>query len=207
MVKRKNNQAILIVLAVVALVIFGGDLFSLFQPVEGRFGLSQFSIEPAFRDIDHYIFFVRNGPLVGSTRTNFQSNPFINSEFSDVVEIDSSRGVYRFETERFKLGDRRCAQNIKVFKNNVLIDEIDGVETEFWDKKYFLSNEEDIFIHAFQSSFIFEELECRAIVNSYVLQLSENDFNINVSTRQVFVEGENISINIEIENNLDFLVK
>lgn len=125
------------------------------------------------------------------------------------------------------LGLPYCWQKIKVYKNNDLIDTIKswGSDSDAWNTKdefkgkvYKLyDNPSDL--TSTQIQLTMSDLGdgnsvgkffgvCRIFVNDFKVKFSEDSFVINVSSpTQTFVQGSNVTVYVDITNNLEKLVK
>lgn len=214
MTKKERNTIIVLIIVAFILIVFGGGLFSLFQPT--TMNLHQWVVEPSdeSRMIQEWKARFRFGDFVGTTRRNFQENVFLNSVFSSEVTINTGRNTFRFVTvsKTVRPGNAFCTQDIDVFKNGVLIERLEYTVND--RKKYF---DDDIIQDSWVEIRMTSELNpstspgvsgCLAVENQYRLIFSDNAFNINVSTdTRTFIQGENITVFVDIENTLNSAVR
>ncbi len=115
-----------------------------------------------------------------------------------------------------------CWQKINVYKNNQLIDTVKSWESDtapWTTKDYFGGHEYRFYDNSNDNSSTYIDLRmndhgdgrevgrafgrCRLFDNRYRIFYSENTFQINVSIpNRVAIEGQNITVNVDIQNNL-----
>lgn len=120
-----------------------------------------------------------------------------------------------------------CWQRVKVYKNNQLIETVKswGDDNRAWNTKdafkgrdyRFYDNSADP-----QSTYIQLKMDdlgegqnqgrfygvCRIFLNEFKLKFSDDSFNINVSSpTQTFIQGTNVTVYVDIENNIRKAVK
>lgn len=105
-----------------------------------------------------------------------------------------------------------CYQEIKVYRNNILIDTQYSTNPQikfYFDDGTFsdiMQEGKGMAIQAVsigQNYWYQNGLSCSAYQNSYVLKLPENSFIINISSpKSSYIQGENIILNVEVTNNI-----
>jgi len=182
MVKKKNNITIFIIIALALLVLFGGNLFSLFIPRQDAFLIQYYA-----------------------PGTN---HPF--ADFSDTVTIDNGKNLWKFKiTEIVKSGgdNQRCIQTVQVFKNNNLIETFiqnnldpEGLVRTFLDDE---TNPEGFMRWKFDWSFG-NAPSCSWVSNTYEINYSNEDFEMAIDVpTTTFIVGQNVTVNIEVVSNLN----
>jgi len=118
---------------------------------------------------------------------------------AEIVTADSSGNIFR-----------GCFQKIKVYKNNILIDNFTSEPTNNYAKYkvYFDSGNtgSGVSIDSAQSSWFTNPI-CSAFQNAYNLVFSNDSFTINISTpKGSYMQGENISLDVNVKNNLNSII-
>lgn len=215
----KKAEIILWIGIIILLLIIPVFFFSVLQtefitPVEV---LNQYDVNPdaylttqTTREVWGYF----RGGQIGMTLADvYPESPLVSSNVADNVEINTGKNVFKFITFENKIFERdACYETVKVYKNNVFIDEIvlsdiGDREKTYYDDDILKDSYAKIYLQ-YTKYYLFGVNKCLFIHNQYSLKVSENDFIINISTpTKTYIEGEKIIINTDIDNKLNSDVK
>lgn len=174
-----------------------------------------------------------NGQVVGTSQSSPGSNTLSASTTSNIVTINNGKHVYEFNTEKTGDGRTLglsipensvggyCWQRVGVKRDGVTINTLKswGDDAHAWNTKdHFKSNDYVVYDDSSQDSGIrlrMDDLgegqqygrfngDCRIFVNTYQLFYDNETLDVNIDVPQQSVQpGENISVTVNIENNLN----